>query len=82
MMNFIRIRKKLGNLLNRQFLNYPMILTTHVLYLILIWRKSENIFGFHQLANSVIIFDEIQSYKNSIWREIIEFLKSLSNYSI
>lgn len=67
------------SLLNRQFLNYPMILTTHVsLFSYMFGTTKENIFAFHQLANSVIILDEIQSYKNLIWREIIEFLNEFS----
>lgn len=35
---------------------------------------KENVFPFQQLANSVIVLDEIQSYKNIIWGEIITFL--------
>lgn len=34
---------------------------------------------FHQLSHSVIILDEIQSYKNDIWSEIITFLKGFAN---
>lgn len=63
-------------LLNRQFLNYPLILTTHVsLFNTMFNSSKESAFGFHQLANSVIVLDEIQSYKNIIWAEIISFLK-------
>lgn len=66
-------------LLNRQFLNYPIILTTHVtLFSYMFGTRKEDVFPFHQLANSVIILDEIQSYKNKIWREIIEFLNGFS----
>jgi len=62
-------------LLNRQFLNYPMILTTHVtIFKYLFGTSKEEIFPLHQLANSVIVLDEIQSYKNLIWGEIITFL--------
>ena len=62
-------------LLNRQFLNYPMVLTTHVtLFNYLFGTIKENVFPFYQLANSVIVLDEIQSYKNIIWGEIITFL--------
>lgn len=62
-------------LLNRQFLNYPMILTTHVtIFKYLFGIAKEDIFPLHQLANSVIVLDEIQSYKNVIWGEIITFL--------
>lgn len=68
-------------LLNRQFLNYPMILTTHVsLFDTLFGSRKESTFGFHQLANSVIVLDEIQSYRNSIWTEIILFLKEFASF--
>ncbi len=64
-------------LLNRQFLNYPMILTTHVtMFKYLFGTSKENIFPLHQLANSIIVLDEIQSYRNLIWGEIITFLTS------
>ncbi|WP_129600179.1 CRISPR-associated helicase Cas3' [Anaerophilus nitritogenes] len=62
-------------LLNRQFLNYPMVLTTHVtIFKYLFGTSKEDVFPLHQLANSVIVLDEIQSYKNLIWGEIITFL--------
>lgn len=62
-------------LLNREFLNYPIVLTTHVsIFKYLFGTSKENIFPMHQLANSVIVLDEIQSYKNLIWGEIITFL--------
>lgn len=66
-------------LLNRQFLNYPVILTTHVsLFNSMFNASKESAFGFHQLANSVVVLDEIQSYKNIIWTEIILFLKGFA----
>lgn len=65
--------------MNRQFLNYPVILTTHVsLFNTMFGENKEDAFAFHQLANSVIILDEIQSYKNTIWTEIISFLKGFA----
>lgn len=68
------------SLLDRQFLNYPMILSTHVsLFNTIFGESQQNLFGFYQLINSVIVLDEIQSYKNSIWTEIIYFLKPLAN---
>ncbi|HBA04593.1 MAG TPA: CRISPR-associated helicase/endonuclease Cas3, partial [Clostridium sp.] len=43
-------------LLNRQFLNYPMILTTHVsLFNTMFNSSKESSFAFHQLANSVVV---------------------------
>ena len=66
-------------LLDRQFLNYPFILTTHVsLFQTIFGNEKEAVFGFSQLQNSVLVLDEIQSYKNTIWSEIIIFLKSLA----
>lgn len=66
-------------LLDRQFLNYPFILTTHVsLFRMLFGYQKESLFGFLQLSHSVLILDEIQSYKNRLWSEIICFLKQLA----
>lgn len=66
-------------LLDRQFLNYPMILSTHVsLFDTMFGNTKESAFGFHQFMNSVIVLDEIQSYKNEIWGEIIYFLKQFA----
>lgn len=63
-------------LLDRQFFHYPITLSTHVtLFDILFGGERESGFGFYQMANSVIILDEIQSYRNEIWTEIIHFLK-------
>lgn len=62
-------------LLDRQFLNYPFILSTHVsLFNMLFGVQKENAMSFWQLANSVVIMDEIQSYRNAIWAEIMIFL--------
>lgn len=67
------------SLLDRQFLQYPIVLTTHIsLFNFLFGVSKENIFPLYQLANSVVILDEIQSYKNKIWKEIITFLNYYS----
>lgn len=64
-------------LMDRQFLNYPFIITTHVgIFNTLIGNTKEDCMPFYQLVNSVIVFDEIQAYKNTIWREIISILNS------
>lgn len=68
-------------LLDRQFLNYSFVLTTHVtLFEIFFSNKREAVFGFQQLQNSVIVLDEIQSYKNTIWTEMIMFFKEFAHY--
>lgn len=64
------------SLLNRQFLHYPIVLTTHIGFFNYLFGTSrEEIFPLVHLANSVVILDEIQSYKNVIWKEIILFLE-------
>lgn len=66
-------------LLDRQFFNYPITLSTHVtLFDLLFGINKESGFAFYQICNSVIVLDEIQSYKNTIWTEIIVFLKVFS----
>lgn len=66
-------------LLDRQFLNYPMIISTHVSFFdTMFGNTKESVFGFHQLMNSVIVLDEIQSYKNTLWGEIAYFLKEFA----
>lgn len=62
-------------LFGRQFLHYPIVVTTHVkMFDWLFGLGREAHFPLCQIANSVIILDEIQSYKNSIWKEIAIFL--------
>lgn len=69
------------SLLDRQFLNYPILLTTHVsLFQTMFGTEREATFGFHQLVGSVIVLDEIQSYKNAIWTEIMMFLQYFCKY--
>ena len=66
-------------LLDRQFLNYPIVLSTHVmLFRTLFGQHKEDAFGFYQLCNSVIVLDEIQSYRNALWAEIITFFKGFA----
>ncbi len=66
-------------LLDRQFLNYPLILTTHVnLFQIMFGNEREAAISFYQLSGSVIVLDEIQSYKNTIWTEIMMFFEIYS----
>ena len=66
-------------LLDRQVLNYPFILTTHVnLFQIMFGCEREAAISFYQLAGSVVVLDEIQSYKNVLWTEIMMFLQCYS----
>jgi len=60
--------------INRLFFHRPAIITTHVaLFNILFGTSKEDNFPLWQLANSVIILDEIQSYNNHLWWYMVEF---------
>ena len=66
-------------LLDRQFLNYPFILTTHVnLFQIMFGCEREAAISFYQLGGSVVVLDEIKIYKNVLWTEIMMFLQCYS----
>lgn len=63
-------------LLDRQFLNYPLVLSTHVSFFdMLFGTKRESAYGFYQLCDAVIVLDEIQSYRNEIWGEMMIMLQ-------
>ncbi len=65
--------------LDYNFMHYPVILTSHVnLFSALFGTKKENNLILSRFSNSVIIIDEIQAYKNSIWKEMINFLEKYS----
>ncbi len=60
--------------INRLFYHYPAIITTHVNFFnILFGTSKDDNFTLWQLANSVIIIDEIQSYNNNLWWYMVEF---------
>jgi len=62
--------------LNRLFFHNPIILTTHIsLFSILFGTSKEDNYPLWQLANSIIIIDEIQSYNNNLWWYMIEFFQ-------
>jgi CRISPR-associated endonuclease/helicase Cas3 len=60
--------------INRLFFHSPAIITTHItLFNMLFGTSKEDNFPLWQLANSVIILDEIQSYNNNLWWYMVEF---------
>lgn len=66
--------------LSSQMINYPISIISHVkLFDILFSNKRRHNLMLPLLCNSVIILDEIQSYKNSIWIDIINSLKEYSD---
>lgn len=62
-----------------QTANYPITVSSHVrLFRALFGNGREDNLWFYRLANSVIILDEIQSYRNSIWSNFINLMKDIA----
>lgn len=62
------------------FKQYPILLTSHVnLFNTLFGTGKENNYSVYHLIDSVVVLDEIQSYSNNIWREMIEMFSKYSN---
>jgi CRISPR-associated endonuclease/helicase Cas3 len=67
------------DLLNRQMMHYPVVLTTHVNFFNHLFGVGREVnLSLIHFCNSVIILDEVQSYKNVLWPEIIKFLNVFS----
>lgn len=66
---------------DHQLMNYPLVLTSHVrLFQMLFGLGRGNVLPLFQLANSVVILDEIQTYDNNIWKEMMEMLRRYAYY--
>jgi CRISPR-associated endonuclease/helicase Cas3 len=66
--------------LNRLFFHHPIVLTTHVSFFnILFGTGRDDNYPLWQLANSVVIIDEIQSYNNNLWWYMIEFFQKYAS---
>ncbi|TJX13721.1 CRISPR-associated helicase Cas3' [Tissierella creatinini] len=58
-----------------QFLYYPITVSTNIkLFEIFFGNSKSSYYPLPLMANSIIILDEIQSYKNLIWHEMIEMV--------
>jgi CRISPR-associated endonuclease/helicase Cas3 len=65
--------------LDYQMLNYPVTLISHVKLFDIFFNNSRiNNLMLPNICNSVIIIDEVQSYKNALWIHIINSLKEFS----
>lgn len=60
--------------MSRLFFHSELIISTHIAFFnILFGTSKEDNFPLWQLANSVIILDEIQSYDNNLWSYMTKF---------
>lgn len=65
--------------LNMQMINYPISLISHVRFFGVLFsgNRMKNLM-MPTLCNSILILDEIQSYKNNIWIHMINTLKEFA----
>lgn len=69
------------NIIDYQFLNYPICLMSHVRFFDILKSNKKTInYLMHRLANSVIIIDELQSYPPKEWDKVIYFINSYATY--
>ena len=67
------------NLLDNQFMNYPIALLSHVKFFnVLTGVSKDDNYIFHRLANSIVIIDEIQTYNPNLWSSIVYLLDSFA----
>lgn len=65
--------------LDRQFMHYPIVATSHVnLFDALFGDSRDSNMILAKLCNSIVVIDEIQCYKNKIWRQMILMLENYS----
>lgn len=61
--------------LDHIMIHFPILLMSHVRFFdALIGTSRESHLMLSHMSNSIVIIDEIQSYKNMIWKELIEII--------
>lgn len=67
--------------LSRVFFHNELLLISHAAFFnVLFGVNKENNFAFWQIANSVVIIDEIQSYDNNLWHYMVYFFKYYAKF--
>lgn len=70
-----------ANYIDNLFFNKKVLFTSHVKFFDLFFRNDKNTnYNFFQLANSVVIIDEIQAYNDQVWTEISYLLNDISKF--
>lgn len=73
--------KTFSRYIDSLFFNKPVLFLSHVKFFDMFFRNDKNSnYNFHQLANSVVIIDEIQAYKDSVWTEISYIFDAMSRF--
>lgn len=73
--------QKRKNFIHNLFVNYPIVLMTHVKFFdILKANSKESNYILHRLTNSVVVIDELQSYPPREWDKICYFIAEYAQY--
>ena len=69
------------NIIDYQFMNYPISLISHVKFFDILKsnRKTDN-YLLHRMSNSIVIIDELQAYPPKEWDKVVYFIKNYSTY--
>jgi len=70
-----------ANHIDTLFFNKPVLFLSHVKFFDLFFRNDKNSnYNFYQLANSVVIIDEIQAYSDTVWTEVSYILRNIGKF--
>ncbi|MBN1639489.1 MAG: CRISPR-associated helicase Cas3' [Ignavibacteriales bacterium] len=76
-MEQLEYQKHIDNL----FFNKPVLMLSHVKFFDMMLRNDKNSnYNFFQLANSVVVIDEIQAYNDKVWTEVTSLINSISKF--
>lgn len=69
------------NYIDTLFLNFPIVLLSHVSFFnVLKTNEKDHNYLLQRLAHSVVIIDEVQSYPPKIWDKMVYFIANYANY--
>ena len=69
------------NYLDTLFLNFPIVLLSHVSFFnVLKTNGKDQNYLLQRMAHSVVIIDEVQSYPPKIWDKMVYFIANYANY--
>jgi len=79
--NYFDMSSLFSRYIDRLMFNYPVLFSSHVRFFDLFFRNDKNNnYNFYQLANSVVIIDEIQAYKDTIWTEMSYIFEAVGRF--
>jgi CRISPR-associated endonuclease/helicase Cas3 len=79
--NYFDMSSLYSRYIDRLMFNFPVLFSSHVRFFDLFFRNDKNNnYNFYQLANSVVIIDEIQAYKDTVWTEMSYIFEAVGKF--